>query len=99
MTPLDKPVRRKTRGSLGYGYGSDTGKQLIVSLDAGDVITIRPSGTRRTEVVSIHDVYHWAIRSRCQRAVLEKARAKKAAKALKREAAELKARFRTRIAK
>jgi hypothetical protein len=94
MTPLDKPVRRKTRGSLGHGHGPDTGRQLVVSLEAGDVITIRPLGTQRTETVSIHDIYHWSIRSRCQRAVLEKARSKKAALKIKREAAELKARIR-----
>jgi len=102
MTPLNKPVRRKTRITLGYGFGCDTGKPLIVTLESssdGDIVKIRPLGTRREEVVRIEDVYHWAIRSRCQRKVLEKARAKKEALKLKREARELKARFRTRISK
>jgi len=102
MTPLNKPVVRKTRDTLGWGYGSDTGRNLVVTLTPssdGDTISIRPIGTRRAETVLLQDVYHWAIRSRCQQAHLAKARAKKAALAIKREAAELKRRFRTRISK
>lgn len=100
MTPLNKPVRRKTRITLGWGYGSDTGKNLVVTLESssdGDILRLRPSGTRREEVVRIDDIYHWAIRSRCQKAALLKARAKKEAIKIKREAMELKKRFRTRI--
>ena len=63
----------------------------------GDLIKIRPLGTRREEIVRIEDVYHWAIRSRCQRKYLEKARAKKEAKRVKEQAKELKRRFRTRL--
>jgi phage I-like protein len=99
MTPLNKPVKRKTRITLGYGFGCDTGKPLCVTLESssdGDLIKIRPLGTRREEVVRIEDVYHWAIRSRCQRKYLEKARAKKEAKRVKEQFKELKRRFRTR---
>jgi len=97
MTPLNKPVRRKTRITLGWGYGSDTGKPLIVTLESsseGDMLKVRPLGTRREEVVRIEDIYHWAIRSRCQRKVLEKARAKKEVIRIKRQAAEYKRRLR-----
>jgi hypothetical protein len=66
----------------------------VVSFEAGDIITIRPAGTRRVETVTVRDVYAWAIRSRCQRAYLEKARAKKETLRLKREAREIKRRFR-----
>jgi phage I-like protein len=96
MTPLNKPVVRKTRDTLGWGYGCDTGRNLVITItpsSEGDTITLRPHGTRRSETVRIEDVYHWAIRSRCQQAALVKARAKKAALAVKREAAELKRRI------
>jgi hypothetical protein len=97
MTPLNKPVRRKTRITLGWGFGCDTGKPLIVTLESsseGDILKIRPLGTRREEVVAIEDIYHWAIRSRCQRKHLEKARAKKEAKRIQKEAQEYKRRIR-----
>ena len=97
MTPLNKPVKRKTRITLGYGFGCDTGKPLIVTLESsreGDLLKIRPLGTRREEVVRIEDIYHWAIRSRCQRKVLEKARAKKESNRLKKEAQDYKRRIR-----
>jgi phage I-like protein len=96
MTPLNKPVTRKTRDTLGWGYGCDTGRSLIITItpsSEGDTITLRPHGTRRAETVRIEDIYHWAIRSRCQQEHLKKARAKKAALAIKREAAELKRRI------
>jgi CRISPR/Cas system-associated protein Csx1 len=96
MTPLNKPVVRKTRDTLGWGYGCDTGRSLVIKLDSssdGDTLTIRPHGTRRSETVRIEDIYHWAIRSRCLAKRLEKARATKAAKRLKEEAKELKRRI------
>jgi hypothetical protein len=99
MTPLNKPVVRKTRDTLGWGFGCDTGRCLVIKIESsreGDTLTIRPHGTRRAETVRIEDIYHWAIRSRVLAKRAEKAREAKAAKKLREEARELKRRFRTR---
>jgi hypothetical protein len=99
-TLLSKPVRRKTRTTLGWGYGADTGRHLVVTIESsskGDTLKLRPLGTRREEAVLIEDIYHWAIRSRCQKAHLEKARARKEALRARREAAEIRRRFRVTI--
>jgi len=94
MTDLNKPVRRKTRGALDGNYGCDRGRRLITTLLVGDIISIRPEGTRREETISLMDVYQFAIRCRVNRFNLEKARARKQTLQIKREAAELKRRFR-----
>lgn len=78
MTALDKAVRRVTRGALDHCYGSDRGRRLVVSLEVGDLITLRPAGTRRSETISAFDVYRYAMMCRVNRARLEKAREKKA---------------------
>lgn len=86
-----RPLKRVTRNTLSYAFGSDAGKALIITIESGeDVISIRPHGTRRAEKVSIQDIYAWALRSRANSEFLVKARAKKAALKLKREAAKLK---------
>ena len=78
MTPLNRPCRRITRGALDRSFGRDSGRRLVAVLDAGDVLTLRPLGTRRPETVCLVDVYSWAVRCRVNRARLEKAREKKA---------------------
>ena len=78
MTELNKPTRRVTRGALDGSFGSDRGRRLVVTLEVGDVIAIRPAGTRRSEIVSLFDVYRLAIQRRVNCERLEKARAKKA---------------------
>lgn len=77
MTPLHKPVTRRTIGALDGSFGPDRGKRLVSTLDRGDLITIRPERSRRAEQVSLFDVYRFAIRCRVNRAHLEKARIKK----------------------
>jgi hypothetical protein len=80
MTSLDKPLRRVTRGGLDYCYGKDRGRRLIASLEVGDLLTLRPYGTRRSEAISLFDVYRYALQCRVNRTRLEKARAVKAKK-------------------
>jgi hypothetical protein len=81
MTPLTKPCRRVTRGALDWHFGKDSGRRLVAELAPGDLLTLRPLGTRRPETVSLFDVHAWAIRCRVNHALLEKARAAKATKA------------------
>jgi hypothetical protein len=67
MTPLEKPVRRVTRGALDGSYGADRGRKLVAALDVGDVIALRPMGTRRTVTLSIFDAYRYAIACRANK--------------------------------
>jgi len=99
MANLDKPISRRTRASLGGNYGIDRNRRLVATLEPGDIITLRPEGTRRAESVSLLDVYHFAIRCKTNRANLEKARKRKVKLQAIAEAKELKARFRTRTVK
>lgn len=94
MTPASpRPVRRVTPEGLGPGYGADRGRPLVVSVQAGQdgtLITLRPLGTRRGESVLASDLYAYLVRCAANRAVLERARSRKAAKALARERASIK---------
>lgn len=84
----DKPVTkvvasevcRVTRETLGGNFGTDQNRRLVVSLKAGDILSLRPQGTRQEVTVALKDVYRWAIQARANRALLEKARAAKARK-------------------
>lgn len=78
MTPLHKPVTRLSIGSLDGSFGRDRNRRLVATLDAGDILTLRPMGTRRAESVALMDIYRFAIRSRVNKELLEKARERKA---------------------
>lgn len=78
------PVKARTRKPLGHGYGSDWHKRLIVSLDNGDLITLRPERTARPVAILATDLYALLLRKAAQLAQLEKARERKAARELKR---------------
>lgn len=78
---IESPVCAITREGLNGAYGPDSGRKLIVTLEAGDLISIRPQGTRRAEKVSAFDVYRFAIRCKVNLITLEKARDRKAKKA------------------
>lgn len=86
MTHLHKKISRVGQAPLGFGFGSDRGKRIVVSLlpgnghDVDDMIELRPERTRRAETLRVSDIYRYAIECRVNRAQLEKARAKKAEK-------------------
>lgn len=83
MTPLTKSVRRVTLET--YGYGKQA-RKLVVSLERGDLISIREHGRRTKDTARIYDVYWWLKRSKAMKIQMEKLRERKAAKAAKREA-------------
>lgn len=98
MTPLNKPLSRKTGTELGGNFGPDRGKRLVVTLIPGrpgdggrepipDLIEVRPIGTRRGERIAVMDVYQFALRCRVNRDLLTRAREAKARKA-ERQAAD-----------
>lgn len=85
------PVRAVTKDTLGTGYGTDSDKRLVVSLEAGDLIVIRPEKTTRTVSITVVDIYAHIIRCQSNLIALAKARARKVVKQTAREAARIKA--------
>lgn len=77
MTPLNKPITRKTGEILGGGYGPDRNKPLVVSIipsSAGAIVEVRPHRTRRAVSILVADLYAELIRRQVARRVLERAR-------------------------
>jgi len=81
VTSFRKPVRRVTVEPLGHTFGSDWKRALVVTLNAGDRISLRPHGTRREVSILAADVYRYVLRCEANRSLLERARARKEAKA------------------
>lgn len=86
---IESPVAAITREALGGQFGSDKRRKLIVTLEAGDLIVVRPQGTRRPEKMSAVDVYRYMIRCKSNLIALTKARDKKARKAERLAAARI----------
>lgn len=95
MTLLIKPITRKTATTLDGCFGPDRGKAIVVRLIPGDgkgipdLMELRPERTRRPEMITVADVYRYAIRCRVNRELLEKARAKKKRLTIRRESRRL----------
>lgn len=83
MTSFRKRVRRVTEAELGHSFGSDWKRRLVVTLAAGDIVSFRPHGTRREVSASAADLFRYVIRCEANKALLEKARAKKERRALR----------------
>lgn len=79
MTDLNKPVKRRSNETV-----RDAGRvrRLVVSLLPGDLIGLRPEGTRRIEYTTIGACYALAVRQRVSVEKADKARAHKARQAL-----------------
>lgn len=60
-TKLRKPVHRETEAMVRDGSKLRT---VIVSLLPGDVISLRPKGTRRAELIAATTVWSYALRLR-----------------------------------
>lgn len=75
------PVKARTLEALGHNYGSDHDKRLIVSLDAADLITLRPERTARPVSITARDLYAHLLRLEAGRLTLAKAREAKARRA------------------
>lgn len=76
--PVASEVLRVTRDTLGGHFGRDRNRKLVVGLRNGDLLSLRPQGTRQEVQVPLADVYAWALRSRALNAQLKKARERKA---------------------
>ena len=82
MTPLNRSVRRLTLETYGYGRNA---RKLVVSLEKGDLITIREHGRRQKHTARLIDVRWWMLRCQADKARMEKLRGMKARKAEQRE--------------
>lgn len=95
MTHLHKKISRVGQAPLGFGFGSDRGKRIVVSLlpgnghDVDDMIELRPERTRRAETLRVSDIYRYAIQCRVNRVQLERAREKKAKQDIARKHAKM----------
>lgn len=78
-------VRRVTREELGGQFGPDKHRKLVVELVEGDLLTLRPQGTRQEVTMEIKDVYRYLLRCAAAKKVLEKARERKIAKQARKE--------------
>ena len=77
------PVRVRTLDGLPLNYGTDKRKRLILTCHPQDVIGLRPERTGRELKITAVDLYAHLIRIAASCKTLEKARAKKAAKAIR----------------
>lgn len=77
MTTLTKTVRRVTREAYGYGRNA---RRLVVSLENGDLISIREYGRRTSHTARLYDVLWWMLRCQADKARMEKLRERKARK-------------------
>ena len=78
MTTLERPVRRVTRDTYGYGRNA---RKLVVILQKGDLITIREQGRRTSHTARLYDVLWWMLRCEADEVRIEKLRERKARKA------------------
>jgi len=60
-TKLRRPVHRETEATVRDGSKQ---RSIIVSLLPGDVISLRPKGTRRAELIAVSTVWVHALRLR-----------------------------------
>lgn len=79
------PARAVTRDALDGSFGCDRGRKLVVSLEAGDVISIRAAKTQRSYSAKACDVYRWLIHCRASAAAAVKAKERKERKKLRLE--------------
>jgi len=90
---VSSPVKRVSVTALDGSFGPDRERRIVVTFipgkhcdtgpDVHDRLELRPLGTRRAESLTVVDVYRYALRCRVGRDLLEKARARKAAKTVR----------------
>jgi len=56
------PAKARTVKTLGAGYGPDADKRLVVSLEAQDLIVLRPEKTHRAVNITAKDLYAHLLR-------------------------------------
>ena len=74
MTTLSKPVRRVSRGTFGHGRKA---RRLVVSIEPGDIITLREQRCRKAYSITMDDLMWHLVRLDAARARAEKRKRKK----------------------
>lgn len=69
-TPLHRPVSRRA------AFTKDAGRLLVVTLEPGDMVSIRLAGTRTSYTTTIGAVYSMAVKAEVARQKAEKAKAR-----------------------
>lgn len=105
MTPLNKPVTRKT-GTRASTYGADAKRLIAVTLIPGgqsdDLIELRPLRTKRPRCITVRDLWSYLERCAADKAWSDRMLKKKVAKAdqrAKRSAARVTAKLRRDVAR
>lgn len=78
---VDCPAQAVTREACGGSFGADSKRRLVVSLEAGDLVCVRPQRTNRVYRVAAKDLFHWLLRSEANLLALARARDMKAKRA------------------
>lgn len=86
-------VWRVTRKELGGQFGIDGKRKLVVGFVNGDLLALRPQGTRQVVHVDLKEIYAWMMRRKASTKLMEKARKAKTIRQEKRQRRELKRRF------
>lgn len=77
----DSPVKAVTIEPAGFGFGQDSKRRLVVSLEKEDLICVRPQRTARTYTIEAKELFRYLCRLEANRLTLERARERKAKKA------------------
>lgn len=93
---IDCPACAVTRNPCGFGFGPDSKRKLVVSLEAGDLVVLRPQRTARPYRIEARDLFRYLLHLEANRLNLERARDRKAKKAA-RLAAQRQARAEKRL--
>lgn len=79
----DSPAQAVTVSTLDSRFGCDRGKRLVVSLQAGDLIALRIARSSRSVSITAADLYFHCLKCQANLKTLQKARARKEAKAVR----------------
>ena len=77
---ISDQIFRVTRNVLKGRFGCDKDRKLVIGLEAGDLLTLRPQGTRQQVAVELIKVYEWVLQCRAMSAHMNRMRERKAAK-------------------
>lgn len=86
-TTLRKAVTRVTVEPF-VSFGPDRGRPFVVTLEPGDIITMRPKGRRTAISARLADVYTMILIGRSNAERMRRLREKKEAKAVRRASAK-----------
>jgi len=74
MTSLTKPITRRTDNEIRDGSRR---RPLVITLYPGGIVGLRPSKTRREEIITIEAIYSLAVKQRVAKERAEKKAARK----------------------